>query len=56
MLLTNLSCDLVNGLQGHVVKLHEDSCKVKFENGSSVDIEPYTFTIYSKEKNYNVAS
>lgn len=55
MLVKNLSANLVNGLQGTIVEIGNNTVTVKFES-SVTEIKKETFTVYSSIENKVVAS
>ncbi|KAL3876127.1 hypothetical protein ACJMK2_033999 [Sinanodonta woodiana] len=55
MLVKNISSALVNGLQGKVVAMKEDSVTADFEN-DLVQLGRETFTVYSSIDKKNVAT
>ena len=56
MLTVNLSTQLVNGSLGRVVEMYDDCVRVNFDDVGTVIINKYTFSVYSRERSYNVAT
>ena len=56
MLVTNLSHKLVNGTMGTVMITEDDHCVVRFDYIGHVSVKPQVFSVYSQEKQKDVAT